>query len=314
MTSTFRFATQLDAPLADRPGPTRCGRSKRSGTRRSSCPTTSTRASDPIAAMASAAAVTHDASRSERWSSTATSAIPRCWPASSRRSTCCPRAASRSASAPGGSASTTTGRASRWIRPGVRVSRMIEHAAILRGLLRGETVTAHGEHYRITDLPGTPRSFTDAGGPPFLIGGGAPAVAPLRGQLRRHRRRERVDPLGRDRPGGRPGRHAGPHRREVRLGPRGRGRPLRRHRVQRLARRGRDHRRPRRASVRCLAALFGVDPETGLASPLALVGTEDQVIEHAPRTPASAGATRTTSSRATRPGTSPRVVARLTGT
>src|SRR6478672_9474796 len=39
--------------------------------------------------------------------------------------------------------------------PGVRVSRMIEHAGILRGLLRGETVTAHGENYRITDLPGT---------------------------------------------------------------------------------------------------------------------------------------------------------------
>jgi alkanesulfonate monooxygenase SsuD/methylene tetrahydromethanopterin reductase-like flavin-dependent oxidoreductase (luciferase family) len=38
-------------------------------------------------------------------------------------------------------------------------------------LFAGEPVTFHGEHYRITDLPGTPRPHTP-GGPPILIGGG----------------------------------------------------------------------------------------------------------------------------------------------
>ncbi len=60
-------------------------------------------------------------------------------------------------------------------RPGVRVDRMIEHTTILKALFTGESVTFHGEHYRITDLPGTPVPYT-AGGPPILIGGGAPRV------------------------------------------------------------------------------------------------------------------------------------------
>jgi probable F420-dependent oxidoreductase len=59
--------------------------------------------------------------------------------------------------------------------PKVRVDRMIEHANVLRALFAEEPVTFEGEHYRITDLPGTPRPFT-AGGPPILIGGGARRV------------------------------------------------------------------------------------------------------------------------------------------
>jgi probable F420-dependent oxidoreductase len=68
-------------------------------------------------------------------------------------------------------------------RPGVRVDRMIEHARILRALLTStEPVTFHGEHYRITDLPGTPRPATESG-PPFLIGGGAPRVLRFAGSF-----------------------------------------------------------------------------------------------------------------------------------
>ena len=59
--------------------------------------------------------------------------------------------------------------------PGVRVGRMIEHARILKALFAEEPVTFAGEHYRITDLPGTPRPHTP-GGPPFLVGGGAPRL------------------------------------------------------------------------------------------------------------------------------------------
>jgi probable F420-dependent oxidoreductase len=59
--------------------------------------------------------------------------------------------------------------------PKVRVDRMIEHTKILKGLFGEEPVTFHGEHYTITDLPGTPRPYTP-GGPKILIGGGAKRV------------------------------------------------------------------------------------------------------------------------------------------
>jgi probable F420-dependent oxidoreductase len=59
--------------------------------------------------------------------------------------------------------------------PKVRVDRMIEHTRIIKALFADEPVTFHGEHYRITDLPGTPRPHTP-GGPPILIGGGARRV------------------------------------------------------------------------------------------------------------------------------------------
>jgi probable F420-dependent oxidoreductase len=59
--------------------------------------------------------------------------------------------------------------------PKVRVDRMIEHTTVLRALFNDEPVTFAGEHYRITDLPGTPRPIRP-GGPPILIGGGARRV------------------------------------------------------------------------------------------------------------------------------------------
>jgi alkanesulfonate monooxygenase SsuD/methylene tetrahydromethanopterin reductase-like flavin-dependent oxidoreductase (luciferase family) len=39
-----------------------------------------------------------------------------------------------------------------------------------------------GEHYRITDLPGSPRPHSP-GGPPFIIGGGQPRVLRFAGQV-----------------------------------------------------------------------------------------------------------------------------------
>ncbi len=59
--------------------------------------------------------------------------------------------------------------------PKIRVDRMIEHTRIVKALFAEEPVTFAGEHYSITDLPGTPRPYT-AGGPPILIGGGARRV------------------------------------------------------------------------------------------------------------------------------------------
>jgi len=65
-------------------------------------------------------------------------------------------------------------------RPGVRVDRMIEYTTIMRALFREEPVTFEGRHFRITGLPGTPRPYR-AGGPPILIGGGAPRVLKFAG-------------------------------------------------------------------------------------------------------------------------------------
>lgn len=60
-------------------------------------------------------------------------------------------------------------------RPGVRVGRLMEHAAVLRGLWADGPFSFDGEHYRITDLDGTPAP-SRRGGPPILVGGGAPRL------------------------------------------------------------------------------------------------------------------------------------------
>ncbi len=60
-------------------------------------------------------------------------------------------------------------------RPGVRVSRMIEHLQVLRALFADGPVNFAGEHYTVTDLEGTPKPFRP-GGPPIVIGGGAPRL------------------------------------------------------------------------------------------------------------------------------------------
>jgi probable F420-dependent oxidoreductase len=59
--------------------------------------------------------------------------------------------------------------------PKVRVDRMIEYTTIVKALFAEQPVSFAGEHFRITDLPGTPRPHTP-GGPPILIGGGARRV------------------------------------------------------------------------------------------------------------------------------------------
>lgn len=55
--------------------------------------------------------------------------------------------------------------------PGVRVSRLIEHAQVLRLLFGPGPANFAGEHYQITDLDGTPKPCSP-GGPPLIIAGG----------------------------------------------------------------------------------------------------------------------------------------------
>ena len=67
-------------------------------------------------------------------------------------------------------------------RPGVRVDRMIEHAHVMKALFAGEPVDFTGEHYDITGLVGSPAPHTP-GGPPFIIGGGARRVLHFAGRF-----------------------------------------------------------------------------------------------------------------------------------
>ena len=60
-------------------------------------------------------------------------------------------------------------------RPGVRVDRMIETIAVLRGLFAPGPFSFDGEHFTITELDGTPTPHRP-GGPPLLVGAGAPRM------------------------------------------------------------------------------------------------------------------------------------------
>jgi probable F420-dependent oxidoreductase len=66
--------------------------------------------------------------------------------------------------------------------PKVRVSRMIEHATVLKGLFGEGPFSFTGEHYTITDLDGTPPPHR-SGGPPILIAGGQKRVLRFAGQF-----------------------------------------------------------------------------------------------------------------------------------
>ncbi len=60
-------------------------------------------------------------------------------------------------------------------RPGVRIDRMLESLQIVRGLLGGEPVHFHGEHYGIYGLTGFPPPVQRPM-PPLVIGGGGRRV------------------------------------------------------------------------------------------------------------------------------------------
>jgi probable F420-dependent oxidoreductase len=59
--------------------------------------------------------------------------------------------------------------------PKVRVDRLIEYVAVLRGLFAAGPFTYDGEHFRIDALDGTPHPHTP-GGPPIFVAGGGPRM------------------------------------------------------------------------------------------------------------------------------------------
>jgi probable F420-dependent oxidoreductase len=67
-------------------------------------------------------------------------------------------------------------------RPGIRIERLTEALAVLRGLWSGGPVSFSGTHYRIHGLEGRPLPLTP-GGPPLVIGGGGERVLRLAGRV-----------------------------------------------------------------------------------------------------------------------------------
>jgi probable F420-dependent oxidoreductase len=66
-------------------------------------------------------------------------------------------------------------------RAGVRVDRLAESIAVLKGLFGDAPFSFAGEHYTITDLDGEPKPVQRPH-PPIVIGGGAPRVLRLAGR------------------------------------------------------------------------------------------------------------------------------------
>ncbi len=56
--------------------------------------------------------------------------------------------------------------------PKVRVDRLIEHVAVLKGLFAEGEFNFEGDHYRVEGLDGTPAPFRPGGPPIFVAGGG----------------------------------------------------------------------------------------------------------------------------------------------
>jgi probable F420-dependent oxidoreductase len=63
-------------------------------------------------------------------------------------------------------------------RAGVRIDRLEESVAIVKGLMADEPFTFHGKHYTVTDLDGHPKPVQRPH-PPFIIGGGGPRILTL---------------------------------------------------------------------------------------------------------------------------------------
>jgi probable F420-dependent oxidoreductase len=65
--------------------------------------------------------------------------------------------------------------------PGVRVDRLEESVAVLKGLFADEPLTFDGKHYRAADLDGLPKPVQRPH-PPILVGGGGRRVLELAGR------------------------------------------------------------------------------------------------------------------------------------
>jgi len=67
-------------------------------------------------------------------------------------------------------------------RAGIRIARMAEYVQFARSFFAGDDLDFNGEHVKVTDTAAVPASPQE-GGPRIMIGGGAPKVLGIAGQL-----------------------------------------------------------------------------------------------------------------------------------
>lgn len=67
-------------------------------------------------------------------------------------------------------------------RAGIRIERMAETVEIIKGLFADDPLTFNGDHYQISGLDGYPKPIQRPH-PPILIGGGGPRMLKLAGQV-----------------------------------------------------------------------------------------------------------------------------------
>ena len=158
-------------------------------------------------------------------------------------------------------------------RPGIRVDRMMEHVAVLRGLFADGPLDFAGQHYRISGLDGSPKPFRP-GGPPVLIAGGGRRLLTFAAQ---HADIIGVNPslpTSAARPSRLPASMdekfswiraaAGPRLRELEF-----------HAWLRFA----GITDSARAEAESLAGMFGAGPEEVLASPVVLMGSVAEIVD-----------------------------------
>ena len=163
-------------------------------------------------------------------------------------------------------------------RPGVRIARLAESIAVLKGLFADGPFTFRGEHYQVTDLDGQPEAGAAAA--PAVRDRRRRAEDPGAGGARGGDRRHQREPPGRRR--GERGRgqvdDAGRDRREAGDAARRGGGPLRRARDPDFV--GfTNFTDDRQGMAEAMAPSFGVPPDEAIKTPVILAGTLEQMID-----------------------------------
>ena len=161
-------------------------------------------------------------------------------------------------------------------RPSVRIARLEEAIEVVRGLLSPGACSFEGEHYRITDLSGSPKPLQQP--LPLLVGGGGRKVLELAG---RHADIVGLNPAL---PNGVIDAAAGPDATEAATDRKiGWVRAAAGDRFDQIELHTRIHLAivtdDRRGTAEALAPALGLTPEEALASPHALAGTVDEIVD-----------------------------------
>ena len=160
----------------------------------------------------------------------------------------------------------------------MRIARLAESITILKGLFADGPFSFGGEHYTITELDGQPKPVQRPH-PPFVIGGGGTKVLALAGReadivgINANLKGGKADDpaTASDEPGAPPTRScSGCARRPARASTTSRSR---------RSPGSRSSRTTTGRSPKAMAPAFETTPDEVLEAPVALVGTESQIVE-----------------------------------